>query len=468
MSIKDRRNAVLKSSIGLNSIRDSISSFGKGISQSISTSNDIVKQTRKSNVFKRTLIGKDNEYFRKRRENIRRKDREDELEASGVKGAAKAQGNVVSKSVKGLLGRVLNFFGIILLGWLITTLPKILNSIRGLIKRIQGLIGVLTNFVDGIRDFLDDMGQNIANIFTTLPKFDFNQGKADAEKATKEVENGLTLIRKDMFAGVRILNKPENLGLDPKDPEGLIELDPEKDKQENKQGDDAPKEDGTDAPPKNVDTDKDIKTTDATAVSVGGKDQSELIDKKISDEISSDKLISDFESKKAQSQGETINKKKLDDEEEKDADGIQKDIIQGINSKLNELDGGQAKRDTAKGKDVDEGELIEKGKEQLAKAASGFKDINPVKIVRNLLNPFKKKNNDADSITPNTKNRSALKRNKKRNQNTIMIVEKAVTNNESQIASVGGSKSGLNNLGGFNIDNEKTVVKKYSSLMLNT
>ena len=49
-----------------------------------------------------------------------------------------------------------------------------------------------------------------------------------------------------------------------------------------------------------------------------------------------------------------------------------------------------------------------------------------------------------------------------------MIVEKAVTNNESQIASVGGSKSGLNNLGGFNIDNEKTVVKKYSSLMLNT
>ena len=467
MSIKDRRNAVLKSSIGLNSIRDSISSFGKGISQSISTSNDIVKQTRKSNVFKRTLIGKDNEYFRKRRENIRRKDREDELEASGVKGAAKAQGNVVSKSVKGLLGRVLNFFGIILLGWLITTLPKILNSIRGLIRRIQGLIGVLTNFVDGIRDFLDDMGQNIANIFTTLPKFDFNQGKADAEKATKEVENGLTLIRKDMFTGVRTLNKPENLGLDPKDPEGLIELDPEKDQQENKQGDDASKEDGIDAPPKNVDTDKDIKTTDATAVSVGGKDQSELIDKKISDEISSDRLISDFQSKQAQSQGETINKKKFDDEEEKDSDDVQKSLIQGINERLNELVGGQAKRDTAKGKTVDEAELLDQGKQTLEKSASGMKDIKPFKIARDLLNPFKKKNNDADSIVPNTKNRSALKRNKKRNQNTVMIVEKAVTNNEPQMASVGGSKSGLNNIGGFNIDNEKNVVKKYSSLMLN-
>ena len=134
---------------------------------------------------------------------------------------------------------------------------------------------------------------------------------------------------------------------------------------------------------------------------------------------------------------------------------------------MDELVGGKAKKETSKGKDVDEGELIEKGKEQLAKAASGFKELNPFKIAANLLNPFKNRNQDADSITPNTKNRSALKRNKKRNQNTVMIVEKAVTNNEPQMASVGGSKSGLNNIGGFNIDNEKNVVKKYSSLMLN-
>ena len=52
MSIKDRRNAVLKSSIGLKSIQDSVSSVGKGIRKSISVAADIVKQTRKSNVFK--------------------------------------------------------------------------------------------------------------------------------------------------------------------------------------------------------------------------------------------------------------------------------------------------------------------------------------------------------------------------------------------------------------------------------
>ena len=85
MSIKARRNAVLKSSIGLKSIQDSVGSLDKGIRKSISVASEIVKQTRKSNVFKNRLISKDAEIFRKRRENVRRRDREDELEAGGLK-----------------------------------------------------------------------------------------------------------------------------------------------------------------------------------------------------------------------------------------------------------------------------------------------------------------------------------------------------------------------------------------------
>ena len=132
---------------------------------------------------------------------------------------------------------------------------------------------------------------------------------------------------------------------------------------------------------------------------------------------------------------------------------------------MDELVGGKAKKETSKGKDVDEGELIEKGKEQLAKSASAFKELNPFKIARNLLNPFKNRNQDADSITPNTKNRSALKRNKKRNGNTVVIVEKAVQ--QPQGVSVGGdsNKTTLNMNG--NMNNESQVMKKMSTLALN-
>ena len=469
MSIKDRRNAVLKSSISLNSIRDSVTSFGKGISQSISKANEIVKQTRKSNVFKRTLIGKDNEYFRKRRENIRRKDREDELEASGVKGAAKAQGNVVSKSVKGLLGRVLNFFGIILLGWLLNTLPGILKSIRNLIKKIQNLIGILTNFVDGVKDFLVGMGQGIAQIFASLPKFDFNQGKQDADKASKSLEGGLNLARQDFYQSVKNFGEPSGLGLDPNNPEGVIELDPDK-QGDKKKGEEAPPTDGADAPPQNVDVDqKEKEMKGADLVNVGGKDedaeQAKLLDKKLKDAQDNDEAVKGLKSKVAQDKGETINDKNFEEEDKKEEEENQKTIIDGINARLDELVGGKAKKETAKGKTVDEGEMLEKGKETISKSVSGIKDLNPFKIAADLLNPFKKRNKDSDSITPNTKNRSALKRNKRRNGNTVMIVEKAVQQPQGVSVGSGSNKTTLNM--NVNKNNEEQIMKKMSTLALN-
>ena len=93
------------------------------------------KKTNENNNFKRRLIGKDNEFFRRRRENVRRKDREDELEASSVQGIAKRTGSITAASTRGFLGRILDFFGIILIGWFVNNLPQILEGINKLIKR---------------------------------------------------------------------------------------------------------------------------------------------------------------------------------------------------------------------------------------------------------------------------------------------------------------------------------------------
>ena len=466
MSIKDRRNAVLKSSIGLNSIRDSVTSLSRGIRKSISTATEIVTQTRKSNVFKQTLIGKDNEFFRKRRENVRRRDREDELEASGVKGAAKAQGNVVSRSVKGVLGRVLNFFGIILLGWLTMSLPGILKSIQGLIRRIRGLIGVLTSFVGGITDFLVGMGQSIQSVFDSLPKFDFQQGKVEAEKTSTDVQQGLALTQRDMLTGVREFNKPSSLGLNPNDPEGLIELDP--DKKEDKKGDDAPPTDAGTSPPTD-DKSKDVKPAGSDSlVSVGAPntvDQSKEIEEKVNKQINSDETVTGLKSKLAQDKGETINKKNFEDEQEKDDQNVEKSIVDGINARLDELVGGKAKKEAANAKSVDENQLLEEGKQTLAKAGSGIKVPNPFKIARELLNPFRNKNKDADTITPNTKNRSSLKRNRKRNRNTVVIVEKEANNTQTQGVSSGSNGNKLNIDGMTNKNGN--VTKKMSTLKLN-
>ena len=73
MSLRARRNSLLKSSISLNSMRDSIAKFNKGLKSAQKNAFEIVKRTKESNAFKRTLIASDNNFFRKRQENVRRK-----------------------------------------------------------------------------------------------------------------------------------------------------------------------------------------------------------------------------------------------------------------------------------------------------------------------------------------------------------------------------------------------------------
>ena len=58
----------------------------------------------------------DGEFFKRRRENALRRQREDELEASTITGVTKRQGSLVQKSTRGFLGRIMDFIGILLIG----------------------------------------------------------------------------------------------------------------------------------------------------------------------------------------------------------------------------------------------------------------------------------------------------------------------------------------------------------------
>ena len=116
MSQQILKNSLLKSSISIDRIRKSVSNFTKGMKGAQKTASKIVEQTDSDNRFKRRLLSKENSFFRKRREAVRRRQREDEIEASTVGGVLKRQGTVIGKSTKGFLGRILDFFGIVLIG----------------------------------------------------------------------------------------------------------------------------------------------------------------------------------------------------------------------------------------------------------------------------------------------------------------------------------------------------------------
>ena len=214
---RKRRDSLLRSSISINSIRDSVSNFSKGLAESNAVANQIVEKTRENNLFKSTLIRKESDYFRKRRENVRRKDREDELESASITGITKKEGNIVQRSTRGFLGRILDFFGIILIGWFVNTLPKILKAIQALISRIQKFIGLLTGFIDGLKDFFTGIGEGIRTAFESLPKFDLDSIKSEVNETIEKLLGGLERLQRDFIAAAREFGRPEKLGMEADD-----------------------------------------------------------------------------------------------------------------------------------------------------------------------------------------------------------------------------------------------------------
>ena len=213
----EQRQSLLKSSLSIKSIRNSVTNFSKGLQRSNVLASDIAKGTRQNNLFNERLISKENEFFRKRRENVRRKNREDELEASSVGGVKKREGNIITKSTKGLLGRILDFFGIILIGWFVERLPKIIKAIGNVINLIKKAVGFLTGFVDGVKTFLTEIGDGIRAALDILPKFDYSAFRRESQETLDETENRMKKINEEFFFGFRDFAKDVDSSM--KDPD---------------------------------------------------------------------------------------------------------------------------------------------------------------------------------------------------------------------------------------------------------
>jgi len=210
MSIADRRNSLRKSSLGIDRIRKSISSLNEGLEAIGAKSRDLLKQTRDTNEFKRKLIRQDGEFFKRRRENALRKQGEDELEASTITGVTKRQGSLVQKSTRGFLGRILDFLGILLLGWALTNLPKIIAAFEKLFGLIKRVVGVLGGFVEGMKDFLVGIGTGISNFLDIFRRFNFSEDDKNIRDTLEQSTNNLTKLNKDFVESAQqFANDPD-------------------------------------------------------------------------------------------------------------------------------------------------------------------------------------------------------------------------------------------------------------------
>ena len=211
------RNSLLKSSLSIKSIQSSVIRFRDGILKARGSFAKIAETTSETNKFKQTLIGKDNEFFRKRRESIARKQREDELEATTVGGAIRRQGNVIAKSTRGFLGRMLDFIGVLLVGWLLNTLPGIIKAVGALIKNMRKLVNILTGFVDGIKDILSSIGGAIDGFLGNFRKQDYDKQKQELDENLTKAEQGYAMMNDNLVKATLPFQDLSNFGLTEED-----------------------------------------------------------------------------------------------------------------------------------------------------------------------------------------------------------------------------------------------------------
>ena len=160
----EAQRSLLKNSSSIDSIQKSINSFGKSLRVANSTSSVIIKQLSDGNKDKKAAILKKTELFQKRREAVRRREQEDLIESGKVTSLSSsyARGSkLIATSTKGFLGRVMDFVGTIMVGWLVNNLPDIIKGAQKLGERMQQVFDTLVSWKEGLFTYFSDFSSRL-------------------------------------------------------------------------------------------------------------------------------------------------------------------------------------------------------------------------------------------------------------------------------------------------------------------
>ena len=219
------KQSLLKNTDSIGNIRDSINAFGKSLRAANNASSVIIRNLNESNRSKKGAIGKERMLYQKRRSAVRMREKEDVIEASKVSGIFRRTSKVIGDSTKGFLGRIMDFLGTILVGWVVTNLPVIIDTVEDLIVRIQKASGVLTGWFEGTRNFFTGFTSELGNVLSRVTGVDLEGDKKQAEEARDDVLAGSRQVENDfnrMEEMIRNFDLIESLkgmlGLDTEDP----------------------------------------------------------------------------------------------------------------------------------------------------------------------------------------------------------------------------------------------------------
>ena len=193
----------MRSTINLDSINKSLSGLTESIKGAQKQSEQISENVQKRNREKREGLSMSSKLFARRRDNQRRREKEDLLEASGVMSSLRAGRRMIQRTTKGFLGRILDFLATVLIGWTIINLPKIIKLAEGVMKRLKKYFDVLNKFVSNTQLFFTDLGNKFKEVLTLLTAVNFEPFLSQVKTFMKKIQDSFTSITINTVKTVR-------------------------------------------------------------------------------------------------------------------------------------------------------------------------------------------------------------------------------------------------------------------------
>ena len=201
-------------------------SIAKGGKMAMKKGGTVLKKSKKiagnvkKAVIKKRKINKDifmsDERTRKKKlEQDKRREEEEALEQSN-KSKKKPSPKKTMKKGGGILQKIIDFISTILIGWVVTNLPKIIDTVKGVIKKIKDIYNNITGFFSSFGEFFNGIKNIVGSTLDKIKNIDFTGvGEKIKEKITG-LKDAFTNLIANIGKGLGILKSKKS-----QDPEKL-------------------------------------------------------------------------------------------------------------------------------------------------------------------------------------------------------------------------------------------------------
>jgi len=201
-------NLTQKTSDSVNTISQSISSTRSSLSNLSSSVNRISLIISNKTKVRTDLILKSRQIEDRRREAAKRRELEDQIEASKVSTNIRSGLNVASSTGKGPLGRILSFLGYMGAGWILENLPTWIAMGKEFIARMRKAGELIYSIPQTMWRILQNFGTLLSSVKQNILNLDFTDSSGEVRDSFKELTDTMDLLGSQIYSGFTALLKP--------------------------------------------------------------------------------------------------------------------------------------------------------------------------------------------------------------------------------------------------------------------